>query len=56
MVTLATVRTSIIRTSIIQNLDHPALQIACFNDIHCDFGVRHLEYSVRHLEYLLQSA
>ena len=37
-------RTSIIRTSIIRNLDYPALQIACFNDIHCDFGVSHLEY------------
>ena len=30
------------------------LQIACFNDIHCNFGVHHLEYSVRRLEYLLQ--
>ena len=42
------------RTSIIRNLDYPVLQITCFNDIHCDFGVRHLEYSVSHLEYLLQ--
>ena len=32
------------RTSIIQNLDYPAMQITCFNDIHCNFGVRHLEY------------
>ena len=37
-------RTSIIRTSIIRNLDYPALQIVCFNDIHCNFGVHHLEY------------
>ena len=42
------------RTSIIRNLDYPALQMACFNDIHCNFGVRHLEYGVCHLEYLLQ--
>ena len=35
-------------------LDYPALQIACFNGIHCNSGVRQLEYSVRHLEYLLQ--
>ena len=37
-----------------ENPDYPALQIACFNDIHCNFGVRHLEYSVRYLEYPLQ--
>ena len=35
------------RTSIIRNLDYPALQIAYFNYIHCNFGVQHLEYSVR---------
>ena len=32
-----------------KNLDHLdlyylTLQVACFNDIHCNFGVRHLEY------------
>ena len=37
-------RASIIRTSIIWNLYYPALKIACFNDIHYNFGVRHLEY------------
>ena len=31
------------------NLDYPALQIACFNDIHCNCGVCHLH----HLENLL---
>ena len=38
----------------LRNLYYPALQVACFNDIHCNFGVHHLEYSVRHLEYLLE--
>ena len=43
----------IIRTSFIQNLDYSNGQIACFNDIHCNFGVRHLEHGVRPLKHLL---
>ena len=37
-------RITIIRTSINRNLNYPALQIACVNDIYCNSGVRHLEY------------
>ena len=47
------IKTGYSQTSFIRYLDYLNGPIACFNDIHCNFGVRHLEYGVYHLEYLL---